>query len=251
VLNFNASTVTVNSIRSYNHESKFAPNYAIYPNYHVGIVGTGTEGGRAVISGIDVDGWYTNPNADSSKISILSYNYLSSTYGVKGYTQVTVAAYNKSGTIKDVGGVSVRDVRTDVLLLNALKKDPEYSEKISGGNHVTYSSRVLTASMGTQVIIPFTSQGSAWQPHLLKVSVLTNAYNASLPESGYAQFGVSSLTSVTVTQHQVLGIISSVTTSGMNVILNLSAAYTGGLHLVIELLHQGNSKLNEPGVTMN
>lgn len=198
-----------------------------------------------------MDGWYTNPNADSSKISILSYNYLSSTYGVKGYTQVTVAAYNKSGTIKDVGGVSVRDVRTDVLLLNALKKDPEYSEKISGGNHVTYSSRVLTASMGTQVIIPFTSQGSAWQPHLLKVSVLTNAYNASLPESGYAQFGVSSLTSVTVTQHQVLGIISSVTTSGMNVILNLSAAYTGGLHLVIELLHQGNSKLNEPGVTMN
>lgn len=251
VVNFNASTITINGIRSFNHESKFTPNYASYPNYHVGIIGTGTEGGRAVISGLDVDGGYVNPNAAASKIAFLSYNYLSSTYGVKGYTQVTMAAYNKSGTIKDVGGVSAADVRTDVLLLNTLKKDPEYSEKISGGNNVTYSSRVLTASTGTQVIIPFTPQGSAWQQHLLKVMVLTNHSNNSSPMSGSAQFGVSSLTSVAVTQHQVLGIISSVTTSGMNVILNLSTAHTSGLHVVIELLHQGNSKLNEPGVSMN
>lgn len=251
VVNFNASTITINGIRSFNHESKFTPNYASYPNYHVGIIGTGTEGGRAVIGGLDVDGGYVNPNADASKIAFLSYNYLSSTYGVKGYTQVTMAAYNKSGTIKDVGGVSAADVRTDVLLLNTLKKDPEYSEKISGGNHVTYSSRFLTASTGTQVIIPFTPQGSAWQQHLLKVMVLTNHSNNPSPTSGSAQFGVSSLTSVAVTQHQVLGVISSVTASGMNVILNLSTAHTSGLHVVIELLHQGNSKLNEPGVAMN
>lgn len=81
--------------------------------------------------------------------------------------------------------------------------------------------------------------------------VLTNHSNNSSPMSGSAQFGVSSLTSVAVTQHQVLGIISSVTANGMNVILNLSTAHTSGLHVVIELLHQGNSKLNEPGVAIN
>jgi hypothetical protein len=251
LLNFNASTVTVNGLRSFNFSSTFAPDYTTYPNYHVGFIGTGTEGGRAVINGFDSDGGYTNPNARPDKIAILSYNYLSGTYGVKGYTQCTIAGYNQSATIKDVGGVNAADVKTDVLAINTLNKNPRYTESITGGNHVTYTSRLVTATTGTQILIPFTSQGGSWRNHLVNISVLSNSFNQPAPQSGSAQFAVASLTSVNVTQHAASGIITSVSASGLNAVVNLSPAMTSGVHLKIEVLHQGDNFINEPGITMN
>lgn len=250
-INYNASTLTINSFRSFSHTSKYTPNYATYANYHVGIIGCATEGGRAVINGVSITDGYTNPNAQTNKIAILSYNYLSSTYGVKGYNQVTISGYNKSSTIKDIGGLSSTDVATDVLAVNTLQVNPSYSKSISGDRHITYAAKFCTGATGTQVIIPFISQGSSWRGAILDVTLQANKPNSSIPYAGSAKFGVASLNTVNVTQYSVTGIISSVTASGLNIILNLTGSYTEGVYVVVETLFQVSNQLNHDGITMN
>jgi hypothetical protein len=79
--------------------------------------------------------------------------------------------------------------------------------------------------------IPVTSQGSVWKSYFIELNFITGEYNKSgAPLAGYCKLSLHSLTSLnSLTQHEVGGNVSSVSSSGMNILINFTTGYISGL----------------------
>ena len=90
---------------------------------------------------------------------------------------------------------------------------------------------VVGNSSNTVLSIPVTSQGSVWKSHFIELNFITGEYNKSGGTgAGYCKLSLHSLTSLnSLTQHEVGGNVSSVSSSGMNILINFTSGYISGV----------------------
>ena len=90
---------------------------------------------------------------------------------------------------------------------------------------------VVGNSSNTVLSIPVTSQGSVWKSHFIELNFITGEYNKSGgTKAGYCKLSLHSLTSLgSLTQHEVGGNVSSVSSSGMNILINFTSGYISGV----------------------
>jgi hypothetical protein len=87
--------------------------------------------------------------------------------------------------------------------------------------------QVPVVTLGTQLIIPFFSQGTINSSTIIRITGCSSIYNFEAAGYGFSAYiGVGHLTSISVASWGLGGNIASVTTSGMNVILNFTNNYT-------------------------
>jgi len=108
------------------------------------------------------------------------------------------------------------------------------SDSISGTGSAKMMEGAYTVvgnSSNTVLSIPVTSQGSVWKTHFIELSFVTGEYNKSGgTKAGYCKLSLHSLTSLgSLTQHEVGGNVSSVSSSGMNILINFTSGYVSGL----------------------
>ena len=108
-------------------------------------------------------------------------------------------------------------------------------------NWITIVQSYAVVTSGTQLIIPFVSQGSLNVSTIVRVRGVSAVYNTNIPKPFTAEFALSHVdTLYNLTSWGLTGNASSVTSSGMNVIINFTNNYTGstqnGMFVVIEYL---------------
>jgi hypothetical protein len=87
-----------------------------------------------------------------------------------------------------------------------------------------------TASAGTQLSIPITSQANQHRPALIELTFLSGEYNTSgNVKAGFVRLAFQSLTSIgSLAEIDKSGNVASVASSGMNILINFTSAYTAG-----------------------
>jgi len=87
-----------------------------------------------------------------------------------------------------------------------------------------------TASSGSQLSIPITSQTNQHRPALVELTFLSAEYNTSASvKGGFVRFAFQSLNSIgSVAEIDKSGNVASVASSGMNILINFTSAYTAG-----------------------
>ena len=89
--------------------------------------------------------------------------------------------------------------------------------------------QIPVVSAGTQLIIPFISQGDLNQTTLIRLTGTQARFNYGTNTMGFSAYiSVGHITSVSASSWGLGGNIASVTVSGMNVIVNFTNAYTSG-----------------------
>jgi hypothetical protein len=87
-----------------------------------------------------------------------------------------------------------------------------------------------TASSGSQLSIPITSQGNQHRPALIELTFLSAEYNTSgNVKAGFVRLAFQSLTSIgSLAELDKSGNVASISSSGMNILVNFTSAYTAG-----------------------
>jgi hypothetical protein len=101
--------------------------------------------------------------------------------------------------------------------------------------------QVPVVSLGTQLIIPFISQGGLNQTTIIRLTGTSAMFNNASNSYGFSAYiSVGHLTSISASSWDLGGNVASVTTSGMNVIVAFTNAYTSatanGVFICLEYL---------------
>jgi hypothetical protein len=101
--------------------------------------------------------------------------------------------------------------------------------------------QISVVSLGTQLIIPFISQGALNQTTIIRLTGSSARFNSASQALGCSAYiSVGHITSVGVASWDLGGNIASVTSSGMNVIVNFTNPYTSatanGIFICLEYL---------------
>jgi hypothetical protein len=168
------------------------------------------------------------------------------------------SAPNQVSTNKNLGDLAFQDI--DGLAVTSATvngnctqnqttvQSSTVTNQITGNTNVqgtptwrTIVRHISVVTTGTQLIIPFISQGSLNQSTIIRLTGTSAIFNGSSPLRGFSAYiSVTHLTSVSATSWDLGGNVASVTTSGMNVIVTFTTSYVSatanGLFVCLEYL---------------
>ena len=216
-----------------------------------------------LIGGLD----YYSEDADTRTVRAYVRSYVADGFGRDGYLTFGTTAVGGTVTerarIDSSGNLLVGTTSGNAKLL--IYQSTQGSVQALAGpggnqgtpNFITVVKQLPAVSAGTQIIIPFVSQGSINTNTIVRIRGVSAQYNTNNPKPFVCEFAVGHLLALhNLTSWNLQG-VTSVTTSGLNVVITLSAAaYTGatsnGVFITLEYLSSFVSlSINVENIAMN
>ena len=182
-------------------------------------------------------------------------------YNASSGTAGNTVSFTQAMTLDNSGnflvGTSSATNASKINFYQSSSTAPVRFEQGGGGNgnqgYASWSTIVQSypvVSSGTQLIIPFISQGNLNSCTIVRVRGIGARFNTNVPQAFTAEFAVGHLNALyNLTSWGLTGNAASVSSSGMNVIINFTSNYTAstqnGVFVVIEYL------TSVPGYSIN
>ncbi len=183
----NASDLVVNNFRCCGVKSQYKPNFASYPNYHIGIITTGTERTRLVLNNI-IDNEFTDeytPTVYAERVTpLVAYNFLENVYGAHNNYDVTVNSLVHRTVCDGMAGSKY------CLHTNALRESVS-TTKLRLGSKSIYAAKKFSKSSYTKLILPFKADPTMWRPVFVRVMFLEISGTKSNPDCFTCEFSTA------------------------------------------------------------
>lgn len=209
-----SSDLTVNNFKCCGVKSQYKPKFTSYPDYHVGIITTGTGRARLVLNNIIDDGFvdeYIPTVYPTREAPLVAYNFIEAVYGSHNNYDITVSSLATRTLCNGMAGSKY------CLHVNGLR-DTVNTRRIDLGYRRIFYTKKMSGTSYTKLVLPFVRNSNGWKAVVVRVEFLEQNDIKSNPSNFVCEFSTAVYEScgtptIISTSHDEV----SVTSNGLNV----------------------------------